>query len=173
MVAPKGNKFGRGYGRPPKEGFSDEECIALGEELFAWMEECDEDKKCDVVHLSEWYSEIKGITPSYWKDSLKHRPSFSSYYEKAHMWMGKRILKNKNLPPSYGNRFLPIYFKEVSDIEFEQRKREIDYIDDKKKNASYDENMLAQFQTLMEGFRINQSSARKSADTSMSADTKS
>ncbi len=172
MAPPKGNKFGVGYGRPPKEGFSDDEVIALGEELLLWLKSCDADKKCDVVHLSEWYSEIKQIPPSYWKESLAKRPCFSTYYERALLWMGKRLLKNKKLPTSYGNRFLSIYFKEIDDQEFEVEKRKIDYLVEKKQNTTYDENAVAQFSELMKQFSFLQSD-RSISDISNSAESKS
>jgi len=126
MAAPKGNKNAVGHGRPPAPGFEDENVIKLGEELLDWMRACDADKKCDVVHLSEFYSEIKGIAPSQW-DSLTHRSCFHCYYERAKKWMGKRIMKNKNLSPTYGSRFLGIYCKEVTEHEFEVAKKKIDY----------------------------------------------
>lgn len=131
MAAPKGNQHAKDHGRPPKEGFSNEECISLGEELMKWMRDCDADKKCDVVHLSEWYSEIKGIAPSYWKESLAKRPCFSTYYERAMIWMGKRTMKNKKLSTVYGNRFLGVYYKELDDNEFEKEKKRVDYVHDK------------------------------------------
>lgn len=156
-MAPKGNKNGVGHGRPPKEGYSEQEVIALGEELLAWMRACDANKDCDVVHLSEFYCEIKDIVPSYWDKCITKRACFSGYYEKALRWMGKRLLKNKNLPTSYGNRFLPIYYKEVHDIEFEQEKRKIDYMVEKKTNAVYDDATLNTFDGLMSQFRSSQS----------------
>jgi len=155
-MAPKGNKNAVGNGRPPKEGYTDGELILLGTELLAWMKACDEDKKCDVVHLSEWYSEIKDICPKYWKDSICKRPCFSAYYEKAMKWMGKRILKNKKLAPSYGNRFLPIYFREINESEWESRKAEIDYEHEKKQAMAYDPEVYARFMGVMDSFSKSQ-----------------
>jgi hypothetical protein len=103
----------------------------LGEDLLSWMKKKDESKE-EVVHLSEFYSEEKGISPSYWKDNLADRECFRSYYERALVWMGKKLLKNKRLSPTYGSRFLGIYFKEVAEYEFEQSKKKIDYEAEKK-----------------------------------------
>jgi hypothetical protein len=122
-------KFGRGGGRPPKEGFSKPELIQLGEEFLKWMEEND---KKDIVHLSEFYSEVKGIPRTYWKENVCRRPEFRTYYEKGMDWIGKKLLKNKTLSTSYGNRFLGIYFKEVAEHELEQAKLRIDYEIEKK-----------------------------------------
>lgn len=117
MAPAKGNQHGVGHGRPPNEGFSDPELLILGEELLQWMKDCDADPKCDVVHLSEWYSEKKNISPTQWKSLLIARECFLPYYDKARVWMGKRLMKNKDLAPSYGNRFLGIYMKEVHEHE--------------------------------------------------------
>ncbi len=125
MAAPRGNKNAVGKGRPPKEGFSEAEVIALGEEMFKWMDECDL-KKTQVVHLSEWYSHIKYIRPCEW-DALQKRSCFLPYYERAIKWMGNRLLKNTKLPPVYGSRFLGIYFKDVREHEKQQIRDKVDY----------------------------------------------
>lgn len=129
MAPPKGNKYAFGHGRPPKPGFSNEELIVLGEDLLKWMKE---KEKEEVVHLSEFYSEKKGISPSYWKDNIADRECFRSYYERALVWMGKKLLKNKKLSPTYGSRFIGIYFKEVKEHEFDEKKKIIDYELDQK-----------------------------------------
>ena len=115
------------------------------------MKDCDADKKCDVVHLSEWYSEIKNIDPDYWKFSLSVRPGFSCYYRKAMIWMGKRTLKNKKLSTVYGNRFLGIYFKELDENEFEKEKRRIDYVHEKNTELAqqYDATVLGKLDAFM------------------------
>lgn len=123
--APLGNKNAVGHGRPPNPGFSDPELIQLGEDLLNWIKEEDE-KKSDIVHLSEFYSEIKEIPYSQWA-SICQRPCFLRYYERARDWMGKRILKNKELPTAYGSRFLGIYFKDINQHEREQAEHKIDY----------------------------------------------
>lgn len=174
-MAPKGNKNSVGHGRPVKEGFSNEELITLGEELLKWMKECDSDKKCDVVHLSEWYSEIKGIDRVYWKDSICSRPCFSAYYNRAMEWMGKRTMKNKKLSTVYGNRFLGVYFKELDDNEHEKEKKRIDYVHDKNKEIvqRYDENIANKLDTFMFQLDKLQSSSCKMDEINISADTKS
>ena len=114
--APKRNTNAVGHGRKPNEGFSKIEVLALGEELVKWMKEIDEDKSANVVHLSEWYSYKKNITNKEW-DALRHRDCFLRYYEKAINWMGVRMLKNKELSPTYGSRFVNIYFRDAREAE--------------------------------------------------------
>jgi len=164
MAAPKGNKFGVGHGRPPKH-FTDEQVTALGEEMLMWMEEQDNDPKSDVVHLSEWYSEVKGIFPPQW-DDLTRRDSFSAYHKAAKLWMGKRLMKNKNLQSSYGNRFLGIYFSEIKAHEIEMMQI---------KNKTEDENKAEQIRhalSTMQQFK-DQVSALNSADIKSSEESKS
>jgi len=122
-------KFGKYRGRPPKEGFSNPELIELGEDFLKWIDEND-DKS--IVHLSQYYSEYKGIPKSYWVHNICVRPEFRPYYEIGMDWMGKKLLKNSSMPSSYGNRFLPIYFKEIAEQELEQAKKKIDYELEKK-----------------------------------------
>lgn len=117
MAPPKGNKFARGHGRPP-EHYTDEEVVLLGERFIQWMEDQDNDPKSDVVHLSEWYSEVIGMAPSQYQN-LTRRACFSFYHERACRWMGKRLMKSKHLQASYGNRFLAIYFGEIKEHEIE------------------------------------------------------
>jgi hypothetical protein len=124
--APKGNQNAVGYGRPPNPGYSDEEVLRLGKELISWMIQCDKDPNCDIVHLSEWYSEIKNMPRSQWQ-AICVRACFLPYYERAKEWMGKRILKNKDLPTAYGSRFLGIYFSDIREHEREIAEHKIDY----------------------------------------------
>ena len=130
MAPAKGNKHGVGHGRPPNPGYSDSDLIQLGEDFIAWTKLMDE-TNTEIVHLSEWYSQVKQIPRSQW-DSIVRRESFIVYYERALDWMGTRILKNKNLSPTYGSRFLGIYFPSVANHETEQAKKKIDYEFDKK-----------------------------------------
>ena len=78
MAPKKGNKHGVGYGRPPNEGFSDEEVIELVEEMLAWMKAVDSnpEEKYNAVHLSQFYSQIKGIAMSQWKSLVTDRKCF-------------------------------------------------------------------------------------------------
>lgn len=123
--APLGNQNGVGYGRPPNCGFTNDELLALGEELLLWMGQMDEAAK-EIVHLSEWYSEIRQIPRSQWK-SIIQRDCFLPYYERALNWMGVRLLKNKSLPTAYGSRFLGIYFTEVREHDRAVMQEKIDY----------------------------------------------
>ena len=109
-------------GRPPKI-LSNEEIIELGEELLKWME--DNKKNKDIVHLSQFYSEYKGICRSDWR-AIVQRLEFLTYYEKALEWMGTKTLTNDRVPSSYGNRFLNIYFKDVREMEREVNKEKVE-----------------------------------------------
>jgi hypothetical protein len=128
--APIGNKNAVGHGRPPNAGYADQDLLVLGEEMLAWMKKEDESKS-NIVHMSQFYSQYKNIARSQWK-SICERGCFLPYYEKMKDWIGYKILTNEKLHQSYGNRFLPIYFKEIDDQEFEKDKRKIDYEYDKK-----------------------------------------
>ncbi len=128
--APKGNNNGVGYGRPPNPGYTNDEVIVLGEELITWMKKVDEEG-FEVVHLSEWYSGVRGIPRTQWK-SIIQRDCFLPYYERAIIWIGVKILKNKHLPTAYGSRFLGIYFSEVREYEREIAEHKIGYELEKK-----------------------------------------
>lgn len=122
MPTRKGPK--RAYsGRPPK--YEDHEVDKLGKELLAWMDEMDA-KGEEVVHLSEWYRKRKDWSKTEW-EALYCRDAFVSYYEKAKDWIGERLLKNRDFPQSYGNRFLPIYFTEIRDHERSVVEHKIDH----------------------------------------------
>lgn len=123
--APIGNQNGVGHGRPPNPGYSDEELVALGEELLVWIKECD-DTKFEVVHLSQFYSELKEMPRTQWQ-SICLRDCFKPYYDRARDWIGKRILLNKDMPTAYGSRFLGIYFNEVREHEMKVVEHKVDY----------------------------------------------
>lgn len=125
MAPKKGNKHGVGHGRPPNPGFADADLKKLGEELLIWCKKKEKSRK-EVVHLSEFYSELKGIPYSQW-ESIIHRECFLGYYEKARSWMGKNILKNDRLATCYGNRFLGMYCKDLNLHERQQVEHKIDY----------------------------------------------
>lgn len=108
----KGNQNAKGHGRPPKEGFSNEEVTAIGERLLNWMKDCEE-RQYYPVHMSEFYSRVEAIDPKYWRDSLSKRDCFSPYYEKFRCWMVSQIMKNKDLPTGYGSRYLGLYDSEL------------------------------------------------------------
>ena len=120
-------------GRPANEGYSDEEIDSLGKEMMQWIKKVDKDNS--VVHLSQFYCEIKDISYSQWK-SLIQRKTFIPYYEKALLWMGRKIMMNKNLRESYGNRFLGIYFAEIREYERDKSREKIqDELELKKADA--------------------------------------
>lgn len=158
---PKGNQNAVGHGRPPSPGFDDESCIKLGKELLSWIEEVEkmpDDKKNRIIHLSQWYSEIKEITRTQW-ESIIIRDCFKGYYERAQMWMGTRMMLNPDMPTAYGCRFQKIYFKDVAKQEREDVEHKIDYEIAKKAAAGQvvDATTINQFNSLMAQLNILQS----------------
>jgi len=109
-------------GRPEMLGYSDEDLIDLGEEMIRYLADHDE----SVVHLSHWYSVVKGISKSDWKAICK-RIEFLPYYERAIEWVGCNILQNRELPTAYGSRFLSIYFQDLREHEREVKREEIQF----------------------------------------------
>lgn len=161
--APKGNKNGVGHGCPPNEGFADTDLVRLGQELLKWIKLQDSpDSKRKIVHLSQWYSEVKDISYSQWK-SLIQRDSFIPYYEKAKSWIGTKILENEKFPTSYGNRFLSIYFKEIRDSEREEFEHKIDYENEKKAEATKNSNSImdTHLESLHQMMGINKTQAEE------------
>ena len=123
-MAPKGNKYAVGHGRPPNPGFSDEEIVKLGEELLQWCKDNEENEK--IVHLSQFYLKVKDIGPTQW-DNLSERACFHGYYEKAINWMAAKVMTNKRLSESYGNRYISMYDKKLHKHEKEKVEHKIDY----------------------------------------------
>ena len=144
--APIGNQRAKGYGRPPQL-FTNEEVIEIGEELLKWLEEVKDDEK--IVHLSQFYITKYNMAPSEWK-VLSDRQCFAAYYEKAIKSMGVKIMTNKRLSESYGNRFLPIYMNEVKEHERSTIEHKIDY-EIKKKQEMDSKNKSAPNHELITG----------------------
>lgn len=124
MAAPKGNKYALGNkgGRPPVM-FSKEDLVVLGEELLEWMKQNDDNNK--IVHMSQWYSEIKEINYSVWKSMVQCRDEFLPYYERFRLWMARKTMQNKDLRESYGNRFLAVYAADLRETEREISREKI------------------------------------------------
>ena len=80
--------------------------------------------------------------------------------------MGRKLIQNKDFPQSYGNRFLPLYFKEIKSHEIEMVQIKM-----KSEDESKAEQIKQQAQA-MEQF-ANQVSARNMADSNKSAEHKS
>lgn len=123
--APLGNQNAKGHGKPPNPNYTDDDLHRLGEEFVSWMKHIDRDGVA-VVHLSEWYSEIKEIPRSQWQ-SICNRDCFRDYYDRARLWMGRKLLKNKDLPQAYGSRFIAVYFKEIAEHERSIVEHKVDY----------------------------------------------
>jgi hypothetical protein len=150
MAEAKREKFTRKImGRPPSD-YTKEEVIELGERMDAWMKECDANPKCDVVHLSEFYSEIEGFDRDTWKESIVIRDYFSPYYKRAMDWMAKRTMKNKHLATAYGSRFLGVYSEEVRQEERQIMRDKIDYEWEKRKSDSVAMNTHPNAQSILQ-----------------------
>lgn len=140
MAPAKGNKHGVGHGRPPIEGWDNDAVKALGEELLKWMDDCDNGVYNTPIHLSDFYFDIKHLFIYEWKCILQ-RECFLPYYEKAKLWLSKKIILNKEVQQSYGNRFIGMYNRELH--EFEEQK--LDRQAERQKNiqAVQAENLVA------------------------------
>lgn len=130
--APKGNKFGGGYGRPVTD-FDNQECVEMGKELLAWLKEKIK-KNEPVYHLSDWYFMEKNLLKVQWA-AISQRECFLTYMEQARELMSVCIIRNEKLAQSYGNRFLHVYSAELREVEKKIREEEIDYNIEKKLEA--------------------------------------
>lgn len=111
-------------GRPPKV-YSDEDVIALGEDLISWIRKKYNEKDMPV-HLTEWYSLEKDILYPDW-DNIRKRKEFLKYYESALDLMVLCTQKNQNLETAYGSRFLGVYSKDLRKHEREVKFEVIDH----------------------------------------------
>ncbi len=109
--APKGNKFALGSkGGGHVKYHTDEELLILGEELLIWLEENKKNK--DVVHMSQFYSQLKQIPRSQWW-LIRQRKVFQKYYESSMDFMAYKVMTNDKLPTAYGSRYLSLYCGEL------------------------------------------------------------
>lgn len=125
MGAPPGNQNAVGSGRPPNKGFSDIEVISLGKELVQWVKTNLYNPK--IVHINQFYIVEKDITPSQWKSLCNDRDCFLPYYEQARVLMATKIMTNKSLSESYGNRYLDMYDHNLRAHEREKAFEKIDH----------------------------------------------
>jgi len=105
-------------GRPPKL-FQSEELEGLGLDLIHWLKH---EGKQELMFV-DWYYDRHNMFRHDWLD-LINRPEFRTYYEIARRIMAKNIIKNKDIPQSYGNRYLAIYDRDVYDHEKEIKVQE-------------------------------------------------
>jgi hypothetical protein len=102
-------------GRLRTVSFSDEEFIALGEEMIKYVRE-NQDK---ILHLCEWYTIEKGFTYKEWKTFIQ-KEVFLPYYEKALKIVGlKYVDKTSNVRDNISPRWQRIYFGDLREGEDE------------------------------------------------------
>lgn len=98
-------------GRPRTISLSREEMIALGKEMIDFV------IRNEPVHLSEFYCINKGFTDKEW-DTMHVAPEFFPYYEKALKLVGLKYLKkDSEVEPSLKHRWQRIYFKDLKQLE--------------------------------------------------------
>lgn len=99
--------------RPRKFSFSEEEMIALGEEMVAYVKK----NKKTILHLSEWYTIEKGYTYNEWKNFIQ-KAEFFPYYEQALKIIGlKYVDKTSNVRDSISQRWQRLYFGDLREGE--------------------------------------------------------
>lgn len=109
-----GNKLSVGNkgGRERTVSLSEEEMIALGEEMLEWIS-----KNPDIIHMRQWYSIIKGILHKEWQTYIR-RPEFIPYYEKAMSFIALKYLdKNSIVRDKVVDRWQRVYFPDLRDSE--------------------------------------------------------
>ena len=102
-------------GRPPNL-FSGEQVNELGKDLLIWLE--NEGK--DYFMFEYWYYNKHGMFRADWK-ALIQRTEFLPYYEVARKKMSHNMVQNKDVPQSYGNRYLGLYDDHIKEYEAEIR----------------------------------------------------
>jgi hypothetical protein len=102
-------------GRPRTVSFTEDEMIALGKEMVAYVKE----NQKTILHLSEWYTIEKGFIYKEWKTFIQ-REEFVPYYEQALKIVGlKYVSKNSNVRDSISQRWQRIYFGDLRESEDE------------------------------------------------------
>lgn len=100
-------------GRPRTTSFTEEEMIALGEEMVAFVKK----NKKTILHLSEWYTIEKGFIYREWKAFIQ-KEEFLPYYEKALKIIGiKYVDKSSNVRDGISNRWQRVYFDDLREKE--------------------------------------------------------
>ena len=100
-------------GRPRTTSFSEEEMIALGEEMVAFVKK----NKKTILHLSEWYTIEKGFIYREWKTFIQ-KEEFLPYYEQALKLIGiKYVDKSSNVRDGISNRWQRVYFDDLREKE--------------------------------------------------------
>jgi hypothetical protein len=120
-------------GRPP-ETISEEEVHALGEDLLIWI--AAEGKGC--IQFVRWYFGKHNLTVDDWRN-LKKRDSFRPYHELAMKLISENVVTNKDIPQSYGNRYLCYYDRDLLEHEEAIKDRDANRGKDEKKNINADQ----------------------------------
>lgn len=131
-------------GRPP-ELIPDEALDELGRDLLHWL---DNDGK-DEVFFHPWFYDIKGMFRGDWKALIK-RTGFVPYYEVARKKISNNLMRSKNIPQSYGNRYLGLYDDEVRDDEESVKDKDAERESKNSKNFSTED--LAKLQAFFEPY---------------------
>lgn len=114
----------KGVGAAPSS-YDDEEIDAIGQALIKWLDLSDKENGEPIIHLSQFYVDFLGWTPSEYQNTNKS--NFERYRQLAEVKIGKKIALNRDFPVAYGNRWLPIYFKEIAEHERKDYEHKIDY----------------------------------------------
>ena len=100
-------------GRPRTTSFTQDEMIALGEEMVAFVKK----NKKTILHLSEWYTIEKGFIYREWKTFIQ-KEEFLPYYEQALKIIGlKYVDKSSNVRDGISNRWQRVYFDDLRERE--------------------------------------------------------
>jgi hypothetical protein len=149
-------------GRPPKT-FSDEKVHELGEDLLQWVR--DPEGGVGEVFYVNWYYFKHGMIRHDWH-KLCERIEFRPYYEVARQIMANNLMKNKDIPQSYGGRYLA-----VRDDELRQEEKAIREEEAALKNKSSNDFMeladnLQKMDSFLDRLRSMQTSKSKEAEAS-------
>lgn len=94
-------------GAPRTVSLPEEEMIALGKEMVAWV------KANDPLHLSAWYSIEKMFTEKQWEAFIQIK-EFLPYYEQALKVVGQKYLdRDSNVREGISQRWQRVYFKDI------------------------------------------------------------
>lgn len=95
--------------------FDEDEMIALGKEMVQYVTE----NHKTILHLSEWYTILKGFTYNQWKTFIQKK-EFLPYYEQALKIVGLKYLdKNSNVRDGISQRWQRVYFGDLKESEDE------------------------------------------------------
>lgn len=95
-------------GRPRTISYPSAQMVQLGKEMIAWL-------GChpEALHLSAWYSIVKGYMDSEW-DTMTRRQEFIPYYEQALKIVGQKYLdRDSKVRDGISQRWQRVYFKDI------------------------------------------------------------